>query len=147
MEKCFLSSAQHSPPTMVHSWLLFGHSGMQCKIVCSPPTNLDLFYRQNFTQRKKILKKRMKKKKNWVWNTALHTCIRKGPGGGAHAHKLARPGLVWSGLITKLFASQWLIMWMLSNTQNWCSRLLLFLHPWAISFCPPTACCCLLPSN
>lgn len=82
--------------------------------------------------------KKNEKNLNWVWNTALHTCIRKGPGGCTCTQvSQAWSGLVWSQSSSP---SQWLTMWRLSNTQNWCARFLLFLHPWAISFCPPTAC-------
>jgi hypothetical protein len=48
-------------------------------------------------------------------------------------------GLVWSDdkalrqpVIDHVKAEQ--------HSEKWCARLLLFLHPWAISFCPPKAC-------
>jgi hypothetical protein len=76
---------------------------------------------------------------NWAWNTALHTCIRKGPGGCTCTQvSQAWSALVWSQSSSP--ASDWSCEGWATNTQNWCARLLLFLHPWAISFCPPTAC-------
>jgi hypothetical protein len=49
----------------------------------STPTNLDLFYWQNFTQKKKKMKKEEELSLKYSF---AHTCIRKGPGGGRHMH-------------------------------------------------------------
>jgi hypothetical protein len=142
-KKCFLSSAQHSYLMMVHSWLLFVHT-LECneKLFVLHPLTLIYFTRQNFTQKKN------KMKKEWIEfeiQLCTHASERaQGVEGTCTQASQAWSPLVWSQSSSP--ASDWSCEG-LSNTQNWCTRLLLFLHPSAISFfCPPTA-CCLLPCN
>jgi hypothetical protein len=71
---------------------------------------------------------------NWVWNTALHTCITKGPGGRTCTQ--FKPGLVWSGLVwsqSSSPASDWSCEG-LSNTQKWCARFALVPSPLSYQF-------------
>ncbi len=80
-------------------------------------------------KRKEKIKKL--KKKNWVWNTALHTCITKGPGG----RTCTQLSQAWPGLATKLFASQWLIMWRAEqHSEMMCARFALVPSPLSYQF-------------
>jgi len=61
----------------------------------------------------------------------LHTCITKGPGG----RTCTQLSQAWPGLATKLFASQWLIMWRAEqHSEMMCARFALVPSPLSYQF-------------